>query len=100
MTHTPTDYESMWETLDDFIAYHRGSRHRRRITRQIVRTLTFASCLDVGCGNGSLIQEMRDRFGDNISVVGVDAAESVIERNRLRIPAVDFRQLDIEQETL
>lgn len=95
-----TNYDEQWLTLDDFIRYNPGARHRRRICKRILRSLRFSSLLDVGCGNGTLIREILDLSPAKISAIGVDVAASIVEKNKARVPDAGFRQLDIEVEAL
>jgi 2-polyprenyl-3-methyl-5-hydroxy-6-metoxy-1,4-benzoquinol methylase len=59
-----------------------------------VMTLTPHSVLDAGCGTGRVAQEL-DRRG--VSVVGVDADESMIAAARRRRPDLDWLLADLAE---
>ena len=66
-----TEHLTEW---GDFFTHNPASRHRRRILTAWLDRLTFDSVLDVGCGDGSLLEEFRKRF--HCKVFGLDADES------------------------
>ena len=97
---TPVDYDRMWLELDDFIRLNPGARHRRRWLLKELNSSPSCKLLDAGCGNGELLIAIKKaRKGIN-SLTGVDISENVIERNRKRVPGIDFHVLDLEKEAL
>lgn len=67
--HTP------WQRLN--------RKHIENILASLTRTLSFSSCLDVGCGNGDFSRRLSQRF-DFERVHGVDFSPSVVEVARAR----------------
>jgi len=92
-------YDWQWARIDDFILYHPGARHRRRIIFNLINRTKANNLLDVGCGNGELISLIHGRF-PTIQLHGVDLSPAVIEENRQRFPYCNFEVLDIESESL
>jgi len=52
----------------------------------------FGSILDVGCGNGELLQYLNSRFPDT-TLVGIDVAEPLLLHARERIISADFIEM-------
>jgi SAM-dependent methyltransferase len=92
-------YQSFWEETPDFVRYNPGAQHRRRMILGLLRAEKFDSLLDVGCGNGELIglvgQERRVS-----TLAGADLSPDQVERNRRRLPGVEFFALDIQSAAL
>ena len=96
----PTEeYDRQWRLLPDYIRYHPGARHRRRLILKWVRGLGCHRILDVGCGPGELVDLLRRRLG-RCELAGCDVAPDLIEANRKRFPTATFHVLDIEQGRL
>lgn len=67
-------------------------RHRRRIISNIIARIDFESCLDAGCAQPYLLEELRKK-GKRVS--GCDISEKVIEANRRDFPQIEFKAMDI-----
>lgn len=97
-TMSTAAYNHGWETKwDDMKKYGPFSRHIRRLIKDIIRPLTFESVLDVGCGQGSLLAELRSQFS-HIKPNGVDISASAVELARMRVPDGRFWVLDVTKE--
>src|SRR5438128_992258 len=83
------DHLSQWV---DFFTYNPASRHRRQIMMDLLAPLSFQSVLDVGCGDGSLLGLLRDRFG--CQVYGLESDDSPAQT---RIPLDGYYQMDISR---
>jgi len=94
------DYDVIWKTkwggAQSYGPFH---RHLRRIIKEMIRPLKFQSVLDVGCGQGSLLAELKLEF-PAIKPTGVDVSLSAIEFARRRVPDGDFRVLDVTEASL
>ena len=94
------DYDQGWESdWDDAKKHGPTSRHVRRILRDMIRPLPFESVLDVGCGQGSFLQELLADF-PNIRPHGVDISATAIDLARSRVPNGHFWVLDLERDSL
>ena len=91
---TAAEYDEQWGVLSDFIRYHPGARHRRRLILKMVRDLACPRILDVGCGPGELVTFFRENLPGR-ELTGCDLSPEVIATNTQRIPDARFRVLDI-----
>lgn len=102
MTQTVFDsnyYDAGWDQQwDDMKKYGPMSRHIRRYIKKLIRPLPFESVLDVGCGQGSLLQELMQEF-PGIEPHGVDLSPSAVEFARKRVPQGEFSTLDLVTQT-
>jgi len=93
-------YDQGWESgWDDMKKYGPFSRHLRRIIKQIIRPLEFESVLDVGCGQGSFLEELRAEFL-GIKPRGIDLSPSAVKLARERVPDGRFAVIDITEQAL
>jgi SAM-dependent methyltransferase len=53
------------------------------------------SVLDVGCGDGTLLSELRNTYGEQVHLAGIDLSECDIERARERLVGADLRCGDV-----
>lgn len=94
------DYDAGWETLwDDMRRYGPTGRHSRRIVRSMIAGLDCASVLDVGCGPGSLLEELRPLW-PQARYSGADFSPAAVEAARRRAPWAEFARLDLVQGNL
>jgi SAM-dependent methyltransferase len=91
-------YDRLWADTPDFIRYHPGARHRRRIMLRLLRDLKYNRVLDVGCGNGAFLSLLKETglAGDAV-LEGWDMSPDVVGTNVSRIPGMQFTVADIEQ---
>jgi SAM-dependent methyltransferase len=95
-----SSYDHGWETKwDDMKKYGPFSRHIRRVLKRIIGPLRFDSVLDVGCGQGSLLEELRLEF-PQIKPNGIDISKAAVELARKRVPDGRFWALDIARIAL
>jgi SAM-dependent methyltransferase len=93
-------YDRGWETKwDDMKRYGPFSRHIRRMLKDIIRPLKIESVLDIGCGQGSLLQELCVEF-PYIKPYGVDISKTAVELAIQRVPDGRFWVSDITQQPL
>lgn len=48
------------------------------------------SVLDIGCGEGSLLLALREAYGNDLRMAGIDLSRDEIERARERVPGADL----------
>lgn len=71
-------------------------RHRRRLVVDIVRGLDVRECLDAGCGQPYLLEELQRQLG--LETYGCDLSDRTMEDNRGNPVAREFRVLDLSSE--
>ena len=89
------DYDKITPKWDNVHRYSPAPRHRRRLTMKMLDWLDFADCLDVGCAQPFLIEELQKR--KNIRVAGCDISEKVILSNKKLFPGAEFFVMDISK---
>ena len=96
MQRMPTaDYDEGWEfKWDDMKRYGPFSRHLRRIIKKMIRPLNFNSVLDVGCGQGSFLKELKTEF-PTIRPHGIDISPAAIRIAHKRVPDGQFFVVDV-----
>lgn len=89
------DYDASWEhRWNDMRRYGPTGRHLRRIITDMVGGLDYASVLDVGCGQGSLLATVMP-LKPQARYMGVDFADKALEVARQRAPQAEFGRLDL-----
>jgi SAM-dependent methyltransferase len=96
---TAYDYDASWHEFDDMKRYGPTSSHTRRIIWSFVRKLTFASVLDVGCGQGSPLEFMAQKRPE-VELCGVDISSKAVELAGRRLPHATFKTLDLTSGAL
>ncbi len=92
-------YDEGWDSKwTDMRRHGPTGRHLRRIISQIIRDLPVNNVLDVGCGEGSLIQALRT--GKPAIYSGADFSESALRIARRRTPDSEFFRLDLTEGAL
>lgn len=76
--------------------YSPAPRHRRKMILNIMKSLEYKSCLDVGCGQAYLLEALRGKGKD---LCGYDISSEVIEQNRSEFPNVRFDEVDISRQS-
>lgn len=95
----PFDYDAAWGVWDDMKRYGPMSRHTRRLVWQLIAPLSFDSVLDVGCGQGALLQEIARRR-PHVALAGVDLSTQAVALAQQRLPQARFCVLDISRGRL
>ncbi|MCD6154727.1 MAG: class I SAM-dependent methyltransferase [Candidatus Verstraetearchaeota archaeon] len=76
-------YEEYWQQMEKVgrIRNREGARIQPRIQIAIsmVSKKDFITCIDVGCGEGILGKLLREKFGDNLYIVGLDISERALK---------------------
>jgi SAM-dependent methyltransferase len=98
MSTDKIDYDISWQSWSEMIDFSPAPKHRRRIILGLMNSLAPKNVLDIGCGNGRLLDEINKKM--KIPVCGIDLSHSVIERNKRIYPNYEFHHLDIQTDYL
>jgi len=83
-------------TWDDAHRYSPAPRHRRRLILKLLKSLDFADCLDAGCAQPFLLEEITRRF--NVPGCGCDISDKVMAESQMKFPHLQFLPLDLTQQ--
>jgi 2-polyprenyl-3-methyl-5-hydroxy-6-metoxy-1,4-benzoquinol methylase len=92
-------YDRLTPGRADYWRYMAAPRFRVRVICDILRDARPRSVIDLGCGDGALLNEIRKTLPD-AAVAGVDLSPSQIEANRASTPDVAWYARDIERDPL
>ncbi|MGE3334823.1 MAG: trans-aconitate 2-methyltransferase [Rhodospirillaceae bacterium] len=94
------DYNAVWTgAWDDMRRYGPMARHSRRLMRRMTDDLKPASILDIGGGEGSLLQVLGAAH-PNAKMMGTDLAATAVELARKQMPGAEFAVLDVVKDRL
>jgi SAM-dependent methyltransferase len=96
---TPFDYDTGWDAWDDMKRHGPMSLHTRRLIWNLVRDLEFASVLDVGCGQGSPLEQIAERR-PGVELTGVDISAQAVHLAQRRLPNATLTVLDLTERAL
>jgi SAM-dependent methyltransferase len=89
-------YEQLQPGLRDYWRYMAAPRHRVATILRLLEQSPSGSLIDLGCGNGQLLDEIARRFPP-MKLVGIDLSENQVQENRLRQPAIDWIAADLQK---
>ncbi|KJU84446.1 type 11 methyltransferase [Candidatus Magnetobacterium bavaricum] len=92
-------YDMAWDKWNDMIYYSPAPRIRRSKIVSMLKETSFTSLLDVGCGNGEFLKDVKNSIG-NVNLAGADISCTVIKSNRTKLSDMEFFVLDLDNETL
>jgi len=89
-------YDAMWRRYAHLDAVSPAAFHRRRLVVQLAARAvpSPARILDVGCGQGELLDELAARF-PGARITGADISAEALASSRERSPGYQFVQLDL-----
>ncbi len=91
-------YDELWDQWKDYIRYHPGARHRRRLLVELLASLPpFEQVLDVGCGLGQTLDLIQARFPQAHDLTGVDLSPHAVDQLRARGDGRRYEVLDLSQ---
>lgn len=99
ITQASKYYDKVWSKWRDMKVYGPVSRHSRRIILSLIGQLKFKSVLDVGCGTGLLLSEIKNEYKD-VKLFGTDVSPMVLRFANLNIPQGQFFKNDISKVKL
>lgn len=92
-------YEKKWREWKEMKQFGPASRHNRRILKKMIAPLSLSSVLDVGCGEGSLILELKN-ISPQRKFSGLDISRQALLFAKKQAPFADFFLADIQKKGL
>lgn len=89
-------YEKAAEGRLDYWRKMAAPRHRVEVTRQLVAELKPTAVVDLGCGNGVLLTELRDA-APGARWAGLDLSRPQVAENNKNLPWATFRDANLEE---
>jgi 2-polyprenyl-3-methyl-5-hydroxy-6-metoxy-1,4-benzoquinol methylase len=89
-------YETLTAGRDDYWRKMAAPRHRVAEIAAILERASVRSLVDLGCGNGRLLEELSTRLAAP-RLTGIDLSSGQIESNRKRHPEMEWHCLDLEE---
>lgn len=89
-------YEALPPGRDDYWRYMAAPRLRVARILELLDRLAPTSVVDLGCGNGHLLAEIRQKR-PGIKLAGIDLSAPRIEANRRNMPDVEWLVADLQQ---
>lgn len=95
-------YDLLWGNASNLEAFRAEANHvRDKLTVEIVdhieaRVQQNAKVVDIGCGVGDLLEEVRKR-NPSVELFGLDFSAKAVEGAREAIPDGEFKQFSIER---
>jgi len=90
-------YDDIWPAWRDMQRYAPAPRYLRRMVMNELSRLSFTSVLDVGCGEGTLLKMIADRYPD-VELAGCEFSETAIAYCRQQLPQARVFFLDLLQD--
>lgn len=72
---------------------------RLKVVFNLLSRIEFNSLLDIGCGDGRFLYEIRKAYGD-IELTGIDSSEKALSLAKQMNPELEFKQRDIQVSPL
>lgn len=88
-------YEQLQPGRRDYWRYMAAPRHRVATILNLVGQSRAESLIDLGCGNGQLLDEIGKRF-PRVMLAGVDLSQNQVNENRLHNPDVEWLAADLQ----
>lgn len=92
-------YEKSWKKWDDMKQFGPASLHNRRILKKIIAEINFKTLCDIGCGEGSLIMELKKSYPLK-KYFGLDVSGQAVIFAKKQAPFGDFFVADIQKKAL
>jgi 2-polyprenyl-3-methyl-5-hydroxy-6-metoxy-1,4-benzoquinol methylase len=89
-------YQTLSQGRDDYWRKMAAPRHRVAEIIGLLRDSPPRSLVDLGCGNGRLLEELSKRLPVE-DLAGIDLSTSQIESNHRRNPRIEWISLDLEK---
>jgi SAM-dependent methyltransferase len=93
----PSETATIVASWTDAHKYSPAPRHRRRLMRNMIRALPFASFLDAGCAHADFLRELAPTT-PNTKLYGCDICRELMEHNSATIANIQFATVDLTKE--
>jgi SAM-dependent methyltransferase len=90
-------YDDVWFGWRDMERYAPAPRYLRRIVMRELKRLSFESVLDVGCGEGTLLTMIAQRY-PSAKLAGCELSETALRYCREQLPGGNIFSLDILED--
>jgi SAM-dependent methyltransferase len=95
---TPTDekafYDDIWLAWRDMQRYAPAPRYLRRMVMKELKRLSFTSVCDVGCGEGTLLSMIAERY-PSVTLGGCEFSATALQSARELLPQAKLFSLDL-----
>ena len=95
---TPTDekafYEDIWLAWRDMQRYAPAPRYLRRMVMKELKRLSFNSVCDVGCGEGTLLSMIAERY-PSVKLGGSEVSARALQSAAELVPQAKLFSLDL-----
>lgn len=88
-------YDQGWPVWDDMKLYGPTARHTRRLIFKLLKTLSFNSVLDAGCGTGVLLKKIHEKY-PYVELTGSEYSPQGLDFAAERLPDATFNTLNLE----
>ena len=89
-------YETLSPGREDYWRLMAAPRRRAAVVVRLVGQLAPASLVELGCGDGRLLREIRARH-PKIALAGIDLSNTQIAANAAREPSIAWTAADLQQ---
>ena len=89
-----TFYDDIWVAWRDMERYAPAPRYLRRMVLKEMSRLSFNSVLDVGCGEGTLLKMIGERY-PSVELAGSEFSDTALQYCREQLPKANIFSLDI-----
>jgi SAM-dependent methyltransferase len=87
-------YDDIWVAWRDMQRYAPAPRYLRRMVMKELKPLSFSSVLDVGCGEGTLLGMIAQRY-PSAQLGGCEFSETALLSCREQLPQANIFSLDL-----
>jgi SAM-dependent methyltransferase len=87
-------YDQIWLAWRDMERYAPAPRYLRRMILKELSRLSFDSVLDVGCGEGTLLKRIAERY-PGVALAGSELSSTALQYCREQVPQAHTFSLDL-----
>lgn len=92
-----SEYDSRWNDWQDMKIFGPTSRHTRRLILALLSKVKFKSVLDIGCGTGLLLSDVKKKF-KNVTLFGTEISNNAVAISKKNLPNAKYFVNDISKE--